>query len=291
MNAAKRHDDCARFACAIDTWVDGELDPSHAAETEGHVLSCSVCAERVALRRSLRASLKRRAPEPVPTELRARMAALLEQERTRAAAAEQPKLAAGSSATMLSWKVSLPLAAAAGVAIAVAATSAVRSREQVQRTAAQPSASTASAASFDAILDELVSLHAQPLPPETTSVDELPRLEPFVGVPLRRTAVQMPLGTTFRGARVHAVHDRRAALLQLVGPGERRITMYVFDPAKIPVEPTAVLTRRIVRERPVFVGKMRGYSLAAAERHGVAYAFASDLPDDQSTQLVASIRD
>jgi hypothetical protein len=67
--------------------------------------------------------------------------------------------------------------------------------------------------------------------------------------------------------------------------------MYVFDPAKVPVEPNTVLTRRMVRERAVFVGKMRGYSIAAGERSGVAYAFASDLPDEQNTQLVTSIRD
>jgi hypothetical protein len=37
---------------------------------------------------------------------------------------------------------------------------------------------------------------------------------------------------------------------------------------------------------PVYVGKLRGYSVAATERSGVGYALASDVGDDENTQLV-----
>jgi hypothetical protein len=50
----------------------------------------------------------------------------------------------------------------------------------------------------------------------------------------------------------------------------------------------------MVRDRdlhPVYVGRLRGYSIAAAEERGVGYALASDLNDDESAQLMlAAVR-
>jgi len=66
---------------------------------------------------------------------------------------------------------------------------------------------TTGSARFDQILDELVSLHANPLPPEPTNPDELQRFDPLVGVPVRRPAFK-PFGANFNGARVHALRCR-----------------------------------------------------------------------------------
>jgi len=63
------------------------------------------------------------------------------------------------------------------------------------------------------------------------------------------------------------------------------LTVYVFDPRAIAMQATR-LQARVVRERPVYVGKLRGYSVAAAEKGGVGYALATDLDDDRSAQLV-----
>jgi hypothetical protein len=48
------------------------------------------------------------------------------------------------------------------------------------------------------------------------------------------------------------------------------------------------LRPRVVKESPVYVGELRGYSVAAAERSGVGYALASDMDEDNSVQMVAS---
>jgi RNA polymerase sigma-70 factor (ECF subfamily) len=136
---------------------------------------------------------------------------------------------------------------------------------------------------FD-ILDDLISLHANPLPPETTNPEELQRWDPLVGVPVRRPPFQ-PFGASFSGARVHSMSDRRAALLQYTLRGGHRVTVYVFNPRVVQVN-TMRLEERTVHERSVFVGSLRGYSIAAAEQSGVGYALASDLGTDQSTNMV-----
>jgi len=36
----------------------------------------------------------------------------------------------------------------------------------------------------------------------------------------------------------------------------------------------------------VYMGRVRGYSVAASERNGIGYAMASDLDDDENARLV-----
>jgi hypothetical protein len=54
----------------------------------------------------------------------------------------------------------------------------------------------------------------------------------------------------------------------------------------VPMMRSTALQQRLVRERPVYVGKRGGYSIAAAERSGIGYALATDLDDVASANLV-----
>jgi hypothetical protein len=146
-------------------------------------------------------------------------------------------------------------------------------------------------ASLDDFIDDLVDMHASPLPPETTNPEELPRFDPFVGVPVRRPAMPsfQPLGVRYDGARMHTIRGKRAALLLYTMQGGHRATMYVFDAHTVPLQRTR-LQPRVVKERPVYVGNVRGYSFAATERAGVGYALATDLDDDTSAKLVAAVQ-
>ncbi len=172
-------------------------------------------------------------------------------------------------------------------------------------------ASAATAAmSFDALLDELVELHADPLPPETTDPEQLVKLETFVGVPVKSSAMRMldagsELGKPkFDGARIHSVRERqRAAAIQYSVRGHR-LTMYVFDSRGLPMrvsrlerrelDPALVRANRVpasptqAPRGPVYVGTMRGYSVAATEHGGVGYALASDLDPEKNALMVAS---
>lgn len=271
-------DECALFSAQISSYVDGELDPGHIVDMEAHALRCSTCAERIQFLQTMRASIKRSSNTRAPEAFRARIEAAMVAEKTRVREADQEMF---GGAKLVSWKYAAALAAAATVVLSVAA---AKNREDASASSTTRATTVESSMGFDSLLDELVALHANPLPPETTNPEELTRFDPLVGVPVRRPAFQ-PLGANFNGARVHAMRERRAALLQYTMEGNHRMTVYVFDPRAVVMQATR-LQPRVVRERPVYVGKLRGYSVAAAEKGGVGYALATDLDDDRSAQLV-----
>lgn len=287
----KETDDCSHFALSMTAYIDGELDADHMVDVEAHLESCEGCAAQVDLARAVRASLKRVPGRRASESLRDRALATMAQERRRGDDAVEATAAGRSPAPrMLGLRYAFGLAAAAGVVFALGLSRYNRPPvgDLVENRGA-PVSTASTFSTFDSLLDELVALHAEPLPPETKNPEELPRFDPLVGVPVRRPAFQ-PFGATFDGARVHAMRNNRAALIYYTllnrdGHGQHRVTVYVFDPQKSPLQPSR-LEPRVVRERPVFVGTMRGYSVAAATRSGVGYAVAADMGSDESTQLV-----
>lgn len=279
MSAARQMDDCARFDLAVTAYVDGELDAAHAVDLEAHLRQCATCFERVMVSRATRLSLKQATPRRCPDALRARMATTIAHERARESAQ------ADAPPRLIQKRYVAGFAAAAGVAFAVVGWHNRASEQRASAPTPLASSDVMTTASVESLLDDLVTQHAQPLPPETTNPEDLPRFDPFVGVPVRRPQFQ-PFPVKFEGARVHTMRDRRAAMLQYVAHGGHRVTVYLFNPRAVPVERAPMLRARMVRERPVYVGRINGYSVAAAEKSGVGYALATDLSDEESTQLV-----
>jgi anti-sigma factor RsiW len=284
MNCARHGvvDDCLRFSMSIAPFVDGELDADHAVDVESHLASCTDCKERVALVRATRVSLRRTAVRVSPPQLRTKVLAAME--RSRVGAAAGAPVSGRRPSRLIGLRYAVSLAAAAGVVFAMGTSRYVRTRDAATE-AASVGGEAVPNVGIDALLEELVALHARPFPPDTTDPDQLPRFDPLVGVQIHRPMFQ-PFGASFQGARVHAVADR-GALLQLqytVGDG-RRVTMYVFNPRVVPVQGSR-LEPRMVRHRSILMGQLGGYSVAAAEQSGVGYAFASDLDPDESTKMV-----
>jgi anti-sigma factor RsiW len=194
---------------------------------------------------------------------------------------------------------------------AVASTPAPKSEPGSSEASHRPSASNA----VDEALDQLVALHANPLPAEEKNPENLGRLEPFVGVPVKRSALTLmrsdallavregraaaygsnglrPVAArpSFDGARLHPMRESRgAAALRYVVDGHR-VTVYVFDPRVLPLGQTRLQPRRVQArpDVPVYVGHLRGFSVAAAERSGVGYALASDFDEEKTVRMVAS---
>jgi anti-sigma factor RsiW len=290
-------DDCMRFSAWVAPYVDGELDPGHAVEMEAHVVGCATCAERVALIRAMRVSLKRTAALSMPAasvDFRSRMQSVIDGERCRAIAAHAPRVANdGNDANepkMMKLRYAVGLAAAAGVLFSMGMSRYFQAGAPVQAHAPGSDVMTGDSAavmSIDGVLEELIALHARPFPPDTTDPDQLGRFDPLLGVQVRRPMIK-PLGVAFNGARVHPVSDRGALLqVQYSVPDGRHFTMYVFNPRVLPVQ-TSRLEPRMVRHRPMLVGRLRGYSVAALEQSGVGYAYASDLDTDESTKIMAA---
>lgn len=185
-------------------------------------------------------------------------------------------------------RYALPFAVAAGVAFAISMRKAPSQVEGSRAAAAVSEAAVVHPAStgLDGILDDLVALHAQPLPPEVTREDDVRRFDPFVGVPVQAPELQ-PFGAKWVGGRMLPLRESRAAALQYSLAGGHRVTVYVYDPRRVKQE-SRQLQHRIVRNAPVFVGNVRGYNVAATERRGVGYALATDLDERESLELMVA---
>lgn len=285
--SARVVDGCARYNLSLDAYVDSELDADHAADVRTHVVDCRDCGEQVEMLRAIRASVQRTSQRATcPDLLRAKLCATMTRERSSAprdGRDARDSDALGPKINRLKYAVGV--AAAAGVVFAMG-----MSRYSSQERAMASAAATDSAVlSFEGMLNDLVANHANPLPPETRNPDDLDKWDPYVGVPVRRPEFK-PFDGNFSGARMLGNADRRSAMLQYTVRGGHRVTIYVFNPRNMPLQQATALAPRVVRQRPVLVGKMRGYSVAAMEESGVGYALANDGDEDETTKLVAAIR-
>jgi anti-sigma factor RsiW len=265
---------CRAVRRSVESYLDGELEPSQVVEVEKHTLGCATCRERVILDRAIRFGVRRaaRASTTAPS-LRDRVAASM------AAARQQNERATGSGG--LSKKVSLMIAAAAA-GLAIAGVEEVR--KQPEEAVSRPSDVARASVGLDAMLDQFVDWHARPLPPETTKASDLTGFEPYVGVPVRAPALS-PFGARLLGGRILPVNDERvAAMLQYTLAGGHRISIYVYDPHYVRTSPSR-LRQTVIGSEPVYIGHVRGWSVAAAEQRGVGYAVASDLNDEESAEL------
>lgn len=300
MNARKLESDCAWVRQSLDTFADGELDTGHAVDVEAHLEGCAECRARLEADQLCRRSLKRIVRRPAPDALREKLRARLEAERlseAREREALEEETVGGRAAAdlrgdedakgprLVQLRYTAALAAAAGLALAFGTSRQwdINFREE------RPAPVEASVVSFDNVLDDLIAMHASPIPPETTDPDDIAKFEPWVGVPVRRTTTFEPLGGKFRGGRMNIVRTHPAAVLQYQTASQHRVTVYVFNTRAIPFRIPQRLQERMVQQRPVYVGRVNGYSVAALDTEGVGYAVASDLDDETSARLVASV--
>jgi hypothetical protein len=287
--------ECAAHTRMLDPYVDGELSPGHASDMTTHVLRCPVCKEGVAFARALKMSLRRTAAtasRAAPPSLRSRVASLLAEARRQKSASASAAFPAFpvTRAPHVPMRYAMALAALAG-ALFAAGVSRVRAASVAESNLKEAASASAvnqagMTVGVEELLDDLVALHKRPPAPETTNPEELPRFDLEVGVPVRRPAFQSPFDAQFKGARLYMRREGRAALLQYKVKGDHRVSVYVFDPRALPMMSAPSLNRRIVRDRPVYVGRRGGYSIAAAEQGGVGIALATDLPDEESANLI-----
>jgi mycothiol system anti-sigma-R factor len=276
---------CRTTARALDAFVDGELEASDSLHVEGHLDGCPTCAERAAFARAMKREIRREAhSERAPDALRARIlrgaagVRVREQERAR-----RP-----------SWRSAIPWAVAASIALMVGGgMRAFGTHPQSTTVDNHDPVSAAAAHSF--ILDEFGAYHASPLPPEEMDPVRISSIfSPIVGVPVHPAVFGSEMNekpTRFSGARLMRVHDQAAATL-FYEVGGRRVTIFVFDPQRIRLRGN-MLSPRYVRahgeDRVIFMGRAKGYPLAAFERDGVGYAVSSDMTDHDVLTIAASL--
>lgn len=280
-------DDNACVPSLVDAFLDGELDPAAVLRVEQHIEGCATCSERVKLNRAIKLSTQRAVRDRARPSagFEQRLAAALAAEREREAAVDAADQVSDGRARALPWRTVAPLAAAAALAFVWAASL----EHQPEDTATPRRAITARAqsmtASIDELLDELVDYHAKPASPQVTEPSLAKQFEPEVGVPVKAPARLLDYGARFEGGAVVNVKQARAAQFRYKY-ANHRVTVYVYDAQRVPLR--ARLEPRVVRDTPVFVGKRRGYSIAAVERRDVGYAVATDMNEPESAELVAA---
>lgn len=321
MTKLRPTDDCSEFERWLTPYVDGELDAVHTIDVEDHLDRCDCCAERVTLTRAMRSSLRCSVRAKAPAALRDRLRASLAAEHERGDAADALPAVAASDGDRRTTKISdaphavavrrprlasmrivFPLAAAAMLVIVVGA---MQVRESESSAAAKPRAKTGLSGApigtaptlaalelepLDRLIDDLVSQHAAPLPPETNETQSLEKFDRFVGVRVPKPKFE-GFDARYLGARVHPVRGKRGsrsartAMLQYMLKNRHRVTVYVFDPQRVPMHATRMEHRKVGKQK-IYVGRLRGYSVAASANGGIGYALASDLDGDQNAELV-----
>ncbi|MCB9521498.1 MAG: zf-HC2 domain-containing protein [Myxococcales bacterium] len=267
--------ECSSFVELVDLYVDGALDPSDAAEIEAHASVCPHCDGALARRLDTRGQLQALAgASACDAALLARLGGALDKQTRRRAVEDVPRYAAAAAVALLF--VGVGGVGGAAMRWAAAGVSSVANAE----TAAMMTASIQ-----DPLVDELVRWHLRQIPVEVTGPDSETVGEWFEGkVDFPVAPPDFDRSAHLLGGRLGHVEDADAAML-VYDAGGAKLSVIVFDPAGRQL-PTAHTPDG--REVPFFVARRSGYSIAVHQRGGIAYAFASELPDDRLEALVES---
>jgi len=277
---------CRQVTALLDAFLDGELPPEGVFEVEDHLATCGACAERERFETALRSSMKRAtAADARPSAgFEARLAGALRAERERIL---EPRSLPQPSRSRRSAMLPLLLAAATtfGLVVVVNHRVGTTSSPAVEPAPAPAAPVTVASMNPEQVLDELVDYHAKPPQPEITEQTQLLDLQPEVGVPLRAPSLKQ-YGASWVGATVVPMKNQHAAYLRY-RISNHPVTVYVYDAHRVPLR--GVLEPMVVHNQPVHVGERRGYTIAAREQHGIGYAVATDLNDEESAELVTTM--
>jgi hypothetical protein len=261
-------------------------------ELQTHLDLCAECSAEVSLSRAIRDSTRRAVLGGDTAELNQDFQARLRGALAREVQAERESQRSQQLRRLArQW---LPRTGALAISSAAAAVLWMRMNDNVEPTtdvtgSAVASSSVASnpALSPEEALDRMIDWHSAPPEPQVTRPELVPQLERDVGV--RLPVVNLArYGALWQGGSVVRVRDDRpAAYFRYRTTDNHRVTVYVYNPARIPLH--ASLEPRIVREQPVYEGYRRGYTIVAQLRRGVGYAVTTDLDEPISAELVQAI--
>jgi len=320
MSAAHDTRVCERFERWLTAYVDAELDAVHCLEVEEHIASCDGCHEFIEHMERTRSSLRSVSRDiAAPSSLRKRVSAtLLDARLAEAGPLHERPMDAGEGdgsvdeelplsmrepdtgsvrpaatavpPSLVNLRYIVPLAAAATIALVFGAMRLQQPQEQpVADNDAREVVSTASslpttpvaaqAVAWNMFLDGLAQRHLQPPALETFDPKGVEEYAPHIGV---RVSSPRMRDAQWVGARL----ETNAALIRFIRQNRKPVTVFVFDPRRVYMQPTPALRRRIIDHEAVLAGKVRGVAVAASEQNGVGYALATDDSVDEAVRLV-----
>jgi anti-sigma factor RsiW len=141
-----------------------------------------------------------------------------------------------------------------------------------------------------AVTADVLAKHQRNLPVEVSGqTDDVRRwYVDKVDFPVRPPKFTQPAHgqkVAFRGGRLANVRDRQAAYLLYEVDGNK-VSVFIFDPGELPLE---ARRRAVVGNREVFIDGERGYNVALFRDHGVGYAIASEVGEQEMLRLVSAV--
>ena len=261
---------CCEARAYLEAYADAELSTERCLDVEAHLSDCPCCQAELEMHHNVTCLVRSACKGDQPSaSFEDRLQKCLREESSRQDRAALP----------LPWSTITPLAAAAAAAFWFSYSN--------HQPLARGSDLVSAVSSPDELVEALVLHHSAPKSPEFTDTAAVKQLEPELGLAIHAPNLDR-YGAHFEGGGIFNVDSANAASLYYSVAGHR-VTVYVYDPEALPLRMTRELHPRVVRDRAVFVGKRRGYSIAACERQGVGYAIAGDLSDDESAELVAAL--
>jgi mycothiol system anti-sigma-R factor len=243
---------CAGVSRFVDTYLDGEFGEGDRAEFERHLAECEACRHKVKAQSEWKRLIKAAAPrEQAPAALRNRISRSLAHE----------------AKPMLSWRAWATRAMPAAAAVGLVATFLI-SRVQ-----------------WSPVCADVVAKHQRNLPIEVSGGSDQVRqwYAGKVDFPVRPPQFHNE-PATLRGGRLASIGDKQAAYL-LYEMNGNKVSVFVFDSGELPVEGRKKV---VIDHHDVYFDQEHGYNVALYRDHGVGYAIASDLDQDQMVKLVSS---
>lgn len=243
--------ECRELEPLLQAYVDGEFEAVERAEFDAHLGQCPACRERVMREQAFREQLRAAASVRAPAALRARIESGLKQERRW-----------GAVRKLVRPEVVAALAACAGF---VAYFSSQRFLEP--------------------LLKDAVSNHAHNLPIEVSG-DEQHVQSWFSGkvdFPVRLPHLR---DVSVSGGRLSHVRDRSAAYVVYQGPRAHRVSLFVFDDPRAPLEMGFAGHTQRVNDREILLANERGYNVAMWRDNEIVYSLVSDLDERDIVELL-----
>lgn len=251
---------CQTVERYVDALLDREVDASTQLTIEQHVVSCSVCGERIAFARWLKEQLQREGKLEAPPALRARVTDALEVER-------RPQLSFVRAD--VSWRATAAMAAVALLVFGIGG-------------ALQLKGPT-SMASVAPLFEDVVRAHTRSYPAEVARGEQVPAyFADKVGFDVRPVQFSDP-GVRFVGARQAEVGGRHAVTLQYEARG-RRMTVVAF---RLPAHAREVGEQIDTDGRLLRYVQVGNHLVPLVEHGGLIYAVVVDLDPEDRLRLAA----
>ena len=244
--------ECRDLESLLQPYLDGEFERGEASDLEAHLALCAPCRARVDGERQFRARLRAASLARPPAAFRKQLEGSLRRERR--------------------W-VTVRRLVRPEVVAALAACAGFLTYFYGQQF-------------WEPLIKDSVSNHAHNLPLEISG-NEQQISRWFAGKVDFRVHLPHLRHVSVAGARLSHVSDRNAAYVVYEGPKAHRVSLFVFDDPRAPLELGLAGHRERINDRDVLLANEHGYNVAMWRDNEIVYSLVSDLDERDIVDLLS----